>query len=109
MGVIILMGGIEVNKSEIDVQATEWYQTRPRCVQARIDTHPPNRLYRMKDTGQIVPIYSYGVHEDGECHSCTVLIFRQYNPATLVERTVFGVDFENLDMLSPEEEKSYLG
>lgn len=79
-----------------EIQASEWYQTRPLAVQKRIDTHPPNKLYRLSTTGQIVPLYSYEVDNQGECNTCKVHVLREHNPEVILERTVFGVPFENL-------------
>jgi hypothetical protein len=80
-----------------EIQQTEWYRTRPATVQRRIDSHPPTQLYRMRKTGQIVPIYSYAEDHNGECTTCTVLVLEEYNGPLFMERQVFGVAFEDLE------------
>ena len=84
------------------IRETEWYQTRPPAVQQRIDACPPTQFYRLKTTGQIVPIYSYEVNHQGECNTCKVQVLRQYNPEVVLDRTVFNVPFENLEAIEKQ-------
>ena len=85
------------------VQETRWYRERPLSVQRAIDRWPPDQLYRIKSTGQVAFLYSYGEAEDGTCTTCTVCVTRRYNPTCLRERSVFGVPLEDLEGIGPPE------
>jgi hypothetical protein len=83
----------------MDIQESEWYQSRPPHVQRRIDEYPPNYLYRnVPANNQMVVIYSYE-ERDGQCDTCKVQVLRKYNPHIFIERTVFGVPFTSLERL----------
>jgi hypothetical protein len=85
---------------EINPDAQEWIDGRPKVIKAMIAKTPPNLLYRLKPTGQRVTIYSYS-----EAGTVTVLVSGQYN-LTDYERRVFGVnpdDLEECDLPGPNE------
>lgn len=78
----------------------EWVATRPLPIQILCEQFPPNRLYRMKSTGQRVTIYAYY-----ENNTVDVNITRQFN-YHIYDRRVFGVDVGNLeecDLPAPDE------
>jgi hypothetical protein len=50
----------------------------------------------MRDTGQLVYLYSYEEDEDGECTTCAVIVSPAYN-SVVIGRRVFGVPFEKLE------------
>lgn len=64
-----------------------WVASRPPAVQKVIKKYPPDTLYRLKTTDQIVTIYSYS--EDG---TVTVDITHDLNPHKPAGLTVFGID-----------------
>jgi hypothetical protein len=75
-----------------------WYHACPRCVQRRIDAYPPDRLYRLRSTRHIVPIYAYNV--DGKrCDTCKVKILRVNNPKEAQWERVVDVVFSDLVMI----------
>jgi hypothetical protein len=69
----------------------EWVSTRPPAIQAMCAQWPPDRLYRMTDTGHCCTLLSYS--EDG---TVTVSVSGEYN-ATMFDREVFGVDPHKLE------------
>jgi hypothetical protein len=79
----------------------EWVQSRPACIQELCGRFPPDRLYRLKDSGDRCTIYSYN-----EAGTMTVEITGEYNRC-LFERNVFGIAPSNLvecDLPGPDEE-----
>lgn len=77
-----------------------WVAERPECVRVLCKRLPPNKLYRMKSTGQRVTIAAYA--ENG---TVRVNITGQYN-ALVFEREVFGIDADDLeecDVPAPDE------
>lgn len=68
----------------------EWVKSRPPALQEMCKRLPPDRLYRLEDTGQRVTIASY---EEGG--TVTVIVSGKYN-AVMFERQVFGVDPKTL-------------
>lgn len=77
-----------------------WVKTRPEVIQAMCAKLPPDRLYRIKSTGQRVTLHSYS--EDG---TVTVDITGQYNMLTFA-RQVFGIrsdDLEECDLPGSDE------
>jgi hypothetical protein len=86
---------------ELDEAAwAKWVATRPECVQELCRLLPPDRLYKMKSTGQRVTLHSYS--EDG---TVTVDVTADYNFLTF-ERQVFGIsadDLEECDLPGPSE------
>jgi hypothetical protein len=78
----------------------DWVATRPPEVQELCRRLPPDRLYRMKSTGQRVTLLSYS--ENG---TVRVSVSGDYNFVTF-ERQVFGVnadDLEECDLPGPSE------
>lgn len=78
---------------ELRQQWDAWLAQRPKRVRRMARRFPPNRLYRMKSTGQRVTLLSYA--DDGE--SARVLVSSQYNFLSTVNREVFGVRFSDLE------------
>lgn len=78
----------------IEKEHLEWVASRPPEIQAMIKRLPPDRLYKIKSTGQRVVMNSYA--EDG---TVSVLFLRQFNPGRvlLMERTIFGIKPEDLE------------
>jgi hypothetical protein len=69
----------------------EWLEGRPAAVRAVAERYPPDRLYKMNDTGQFVTIVSYG--EDG-----TVRVnVEPYRITDFIPLEVFGVDPNGLE------------
>ena len=76
---------------EQEKQWRKWVEERPEPVRTMARNYPPNRLYRMKSTGQRVILFSYS--EDG---TVTVDVTGEYN-LVIFDRQVFGVDINNLE------------
>lgn len=77
--------------AEMDTEAlAEWLESRPAVIRKMVESHPPDRLYRMSDTRYRVTIYSYA--EDG---TVTVIVSGEYN-AVIFPRRVFGVAIDTL-------------
>jgi len=90
--------------NEIDPAAwKDWVESRPVEVQELCKKLPPDRLYRMKDSGHRVTIYSYS--EDG---TVTVNVTGEYNTLTF-DRQVFGVSPDDLQECDLPEEEEQLG
>jgi len=68
----------------------EWVATRPPIVQELCRQFPPDRLYKLKSSGNRVTLYSFS--EDG---TVTVNITGEYN-AIMFDRRVFGVKPDDL-------------
>ncbi len=86
----------EINQAEWD----KWVAERPACVQELCRKYPPDRLYKMKTTGQRVTLVSYA--EDG---TVRVNVSAEHN-AVMFERQVFGVaadTLEECDLPGPDE------
>jgi hypothetical protein len=85
-------------------EVKEWFHTRPETVQKRILSHPPDRRYLLKDTNQVVRLYSYEEDDDGSCDTCQVLVLQEDNPHKLLifERRVFGIEFDDLEAVSDD-------
>jgi hypothetical protein len=78
--------------AEIDQVAwQEWVDSRPPVVKAMCERLPPDRLYRMKSTGQRVTMIGYS-----ENRTVRVSITGQYNAMTF-DREVFGIDPDDLE------------
>lgn len=82
-----------VDPSEAEIaEFAEWLKDRPAIIQelaARLD---PWSLYLLKTTGQRVTLVAYA--EDG---TVRVDVAACVNPGLLFERTVFGVNPDNLE------------
>lgn len=80
----------------LDAEAwADWVATRPPVIQAMCAKTPPDRLYRMADTGHRVTIYSY--NENG---TVTVNVTGEFNFVAF-ERRVFGIDPATLTECDP--------
>ena len=78
----------------------EWVNTRPAVVKDLCLRYPPNKLYRIKTTGQRVTIHSYA--EDG---TVTVDVTGEFN-RVIIDTQVFGVAATHLvecDVPGPNE------
>lgn len=83
----------------IPSQWEEWLGTLLPETATMARRYPPDHYYRLRSTGQIVTIYSYS--DNG---TMTVDIRQNANPDMwlLMERRVFGIEPEDLDMLDQE-------
>jgi hypothetical protein len=102
---------------DIDEAAwAEWLSDRPPEIKAMAAKWPPNRLYRMTDTGQRCTLCSYA--EDG---TVRVSVTGEHN-FTPFDREVFGVDPSKLvecdlpasdepigTFLNAEEQEEFIG
>lgn len=75
----------------------QWLAERPPSVRAVAKKYPPWLKYRLKSTGQHCTITLYDEHEDG---SVTVRIWAWYEPRIMPARGVFGVDPEDLEVVT---------
>jgi len=69
----------------------KWVKTRPKIVRENCEKFPPNKLYRLKNTGHRVTIGAYA--EDG---TMRVYVSGDYNLVAF-ERQVFGIKPEDLE------------
>jgi hypothetical protein len=69
-----------------------WLAERPPQVRALAERFPPNQLFRLKTTGQIVSTLAFA--EDG---TLRVLLDQKYNPAAIWSREVFGINPDDLE------------
>jgi len=77
---------------ELDQKAwKKWVESRPPLVLALCKKFPPNRLYKMTDSGHRVTIRSYS--EDG---TLTVNVTGEFNRVAF-NRQVFGVQPKDLE------------
>lgn len=77
----------------------KWVRSRPPTVRDLCERFPPNRLFRLKSTGDLVTVHSWC--ENG---TITVDVTAEFN-AVLFERNVFGIspdDMEECDIPGPE-------
>lgn len=89
---------------------SEWLAARPAHVRVVAERHPPNRLFRLRGTGQYVTVYSVCEHEGGRV-TVTVDVTGQYNCVTRARR-VFGIapdDIEDCDVPGPEHPTGDMG
>jgi len=78
----------------------EWLEDRPDIIKEMAAKFPGNRLYRLKNSGDRVTIYSY--HEDG---TLSVSVTGEYN-FIMFDRNVFGIkqdDLEECDLPAEDE------
>lgn len=88
-----------------DVQAMDWYKTRPKVIQDAIDKLPPIKLYRIKDIGKQCQVYSYSEPNDKNKEvTVTVILTGKGGPldGTGLEKLdegmkVFGYKLDNLE------------
>jgi hypothetical protein len=85
------------------LKQSEWYKSLSEKVRERVDAYPPTKKYKMKATGRIVTLASYDEDKNGDCNTVTVDVSRDDNPRVLFERQVFGVRFDELELLNPLE------
>ena len=87
--------------NELDQKAWgEWVATRPEVVQKLCNDYPPDRLYKIKETGKRITLHSYS--EDG---TMTVNMTGEYN-AVIFNSRVFGIkpeDIEECDLPATDE------
>ena len=69
----------------------EWVASKPAVVQEMCAIVPPDRLYRMKDSGHRVTVVSYS-----ENRTVTVAVSGRFN-CLAFERQVFGIKPEELE------------
>jgi hypothetical protein len=79
------------------LKKSEWYKALSEKVRERVNIYPPTKKYKMKATGRIVTLVSYDEDKKGDCNTATVDVSRDDNPSLLVEREVFGVEFDELE------------
>lgn len=78
----------------------KWLKSRPRTIQKLCQKCPPDRLYRIRDTGERCYIVAYS-----EDRTIRVAITGKYN-YTMIDKTVFGLlpeDLEECDGPEPDE------
>jgi hypothetical protein len=85
------------------LQKSAWYKALSEKVRERVDAYPPTKKYKMKSTGRIVTLVSYDEDKNGDCNTVTVDVSRDDNPGLLMEREVFGVEFDELEPVNPSE------
>jgi hypothetical protein len=74
-------------------QWDEWVASRPEIIQVMCRSHPGNRLYRLKTTGQLVTMVSY--YEDG---TVKVFVDPKFNHGRLFTgQAVFSIKLEDLE------------
>ena len=69
----------------------DWVSTRPQIIKDLCKRFPPYNLYRLKDSGHRVTLYSY--FDDG---TMIVNVSGKYN-AVMFDRQVFGIKPEDLE------------
>lgn len=83
-----------------ELMEEEWFQSRPPDIQKMIIKYPPIVLYKFKDSGKVVYMFSYC--EDG---TVTVIHLGYGTEFAFMSRNwkVFDVKPEDLEALTPEE------
>ena len=83
-----------------ELMEEDWFQSRPPDIQKMIVKYPPIVLYKFKDSGKVVYLYSYC--EDG---TVTVIHLGYGTEFAFMSRNwkVFDVKPEALEALTPEE------
>jgi hypothetical protein len=88
-----------------EIKQSEWYLERPQVIKEAVDKVPPNKLYRMKETGKQCYILSYE-ESDGdrlEDVTCTVQktgiggLMESLGLGDLDTNQVFGVFLNSLE------------
>lgn len=85
----------------------QWVAERPDKVREVAQRFDPWTLYQMKNTGQLVYVYSFGEEADGSV-TMTVDITGQFNLIAFDQR-VFGIDPDNLKECDLPDEGQPLG
>jgi hypothetical protein len=83
------------------LQQSAWYKALSDKVREQVNAYPPTKKYKMKSTGRIVTLVSYDEDKNGDCNTVTVDVSRDDNPELLFEREVFGVEFDELELINP--------
>lgn len=86
-----------------DIRNSDLYRNAPRCAQKRILEYPPDRMYKLRSTGHIVPIHAYVVNHK-KCDTCMVKLLKVNNPGKIIKDMKMTVAFGELEML-PEDLK----
>ena len=75
----------------------EWFDNLPSYVQERVRQYPPDGKYRLKETGQIVSIYSY--EDNGVAsNTCKIIALGKDSGGMHTEdRLVFGIEYSSLE------------
>lgn len=82
----------------------DWVRNRPACVRAVASRLLPWKLYRIRQSGHRVTMYSFSENPDGRV-TCTVTVSGKFNLVAF-ERDVFGIDpddLEECDLPRPDE------
>jgi hypothetical protein len=90
------------------IEATAWFQTRPRVVQEAIRLYPNFRTYLMPKTNEIVRIHAYseGKAPDGKVYVGVDVVGRADAPKETwpaLRRRVFGIPLTELEPFEPDE------
>lgn len=83
----------------------DFFNSRPPRVQEFLRRRSPQKLWKVKGTGQIVQIESIDEPKDGTECTCTVFVPSMLPP--LLSRTVFGYKANDLEEVSEEEIKQH--
>ncbi len=81
----------------------DFLNQRPPRVRAVAERLPPWNLYRMKSTGHRVTVFSFDQPEVGGEVTLTVIVLKRWNPSIKVERRVFGIKPDDLEICAPPE------
>ena len=73
-----------------EVEWNKWVSTRPKIIQEMCKKFPPDRLYKLKNSGHRVTILSYSEDE-----TLTVTVSGEYN-SIMFDRNVFGIRQDDL-------------
>lgn len=86
----------EPNENQLQEWAV-WLSTRPAAIQKVAKEYGPWTVYRIKSTGDLVRLYSYGEVSDGSV-TLTVHIPKEWNPGRIaLHNSVFGLKPEDLE------------
>lgn len=80
----------KIKELELGTDWYDWVASRPECIQTMCRQFPPDRLYRIKNTGHRVTLYSYS-----EDNTMTVIVAGEYNLISF-PRKVFGIKPDDL-------------
>lgn len=81
-----------------EIKQDPWFKSRPPAIQQAILSWPPNRLYRLRETGQHVSLYSFVEDKGGKCTTCTVIVQKGHNEGAVV----FGIKLTSLRPLEDQ-------
>ena len=80
-----------VKVRELNEEWFSWVKTRPPIIQEMCKKYPPDRLYRLKNSGHTVELCSYCEDE-----TMTVAVLDKWNDDLSFERQVFGISQDDL-------------